>query len=195
MSINKANKAVAEIIYVNGWLVNFWRNSSGWAPDTAAELMSKSRLDDQVSLSNTLIIWLESVSENQARGRLILAWVNLCALIEGTLKLFLCVYYEDYRVDFNAYRDQKNNLKTPDTITLEKIRVFFNKNNLWSKEWDSFVLNVQQKRNAVHAIEDRDIGTFDEFYQCTCIYLKMIREFNLGLPYPDDISLPVITSF
>jgi len=45
-------------------------------------------------------------------------------------------------------------------------------------------------RNAIHAFEDRDIGTFDEFRKCLRIYLKMIDEFNLGLPYPDEVVVP-----
>ncbi len=155
--------------------------------------MSKSRLDYQVALSHTLRMWLKPSPEEELSGRLILAWANLGALIEGTLKLFLCAYYEDYRNGLNAYRDKNDKLKDPDSLALEKIRVFFNKTDLWSDEWNSFVLNVQHKRNAIHAFEDRDIGTFDEFHQCLSMYLKMINEFNLGLPYPDEVAVPHLT--
>ena len=192
--MNKTKKALDGIIWVNGWLADFWAHSHGWAPEDAAELMSKSRLDYQVALSHTLKIWLKPSPEDELSGRLILAWANLGALIEGTLKLFLCAYYDDYSKDLNAYKDKKDKLKDPDSLTLERIRVFFNKTELWSAEWDSFVLNVQRKRNAIHAFEDRDIGTFDEFRQCICMYLKMINDFNLSLPYPDEVAEPRLTS-
>jgi hypothetical protein len=193
ISLNKTKKVIDEIISVNSWLASFWTRSHGWAPQAAAELMSKSRLDYQVALSHTLSMWLKPNSEEELSGRLILSWANLGALIEGTLKLFLCAYYEDYSNDLNAYRDRNDKLKDPDSLTLEKIRVFFNKNDLWSDEWNTFVFNVQQKRNAIHAFEYRDIGTFDEFYECLSMYLKMIDEFNLGLPYPDEVAVPYLT--
>jgi len=41
-----------EIVQVNILLDKFWSNSHGWAP--SADLISKSRLDNQVSLSYTL---------------------------------------------------------------------------------------------------------------------------------------------
>lgn len=192
--MTKVVKAIDEIIWVNRWLAKFWAYSHGWAPKDAADLMSKSRLDHQVALSQTLKLWMTPCPDEELNGRLILAWANLGALIEGTLKLYLCAYYEDYRKDLNAYKDKKNRLNGPDSLALEKIRVFYNKVDLWSSEWDNFVLNVQHKRNAIHAFEDKDIGTFDEFGQCVCRYLKLINDFNLSLPYPDEVAEPQLTS-
>jgi hypothetical protein len=71
--------------------------------------------------------------------------------------------------------------------------VFFNKRSLWSKEWNEYVLNIQNKRNAIHAFQDREIGTFEEFYKCLPAYLLMIKRFNLGLPYPNEAYIPVIS--
>lgn len=114
MNQSELNNVQNEIIRVNRWLAEFWSNSHGWAPYTATELMSKSRLDNQVALSFTLKIWLEQEEKQGENGRLILAWANLGALIEGTLKLFLCAYYEDYSADLQAYRDKKSkHYKTP----------------------------------------------------------------------------------
>jgi len=73
------NNVQNEIIRVNRWLAEFWSNSHGWAPYTATELMSKSRLDNQVALSFTLKIWLEQEEKQGENGRLILAWANLGA--------------------------------------------------------------------------------------------------------------------
>lgn len=186
-----------DVIRINAWLAEFWsKKAYGWASESSVELISKSRLDNQVSLSLTLRIWLENEkwdtkSEN---GRLILAWANLGALVEGTLKLFLSAYYEDYRIDSHAHRNNKNNkLQEPDTLTLEKLRVFFNKRELWSKECDEYVQNIQNKRNAIHSFQDKDIGNFGEFYKSLLEYLAMIDVFNLELPYPDEVYIPVIS--
>ena len=49
----------------------------------------------QASLATSLSRWVGATSD----GDLILAWANLGTLVEGQLKLFLCVYYEDYMKD------------------------------------------------------------------------------------------------
>ena len=48
---------VDQIIQKNVELANFWSNSDGWAPAEAFELLTKSRLDWQVELSQTLRFW------------------------------------------------------------------------------------------------------------------------------------------
>ncbi len=182
---------VRRIIELNEWLCDFWSNATGWAPSEAATLMSKSRLDRQVSLSKCLNIWISDETHKHEDGALILAWANLGSLIEGTLKLYLAAYYEDYQQD-NIFTDRKGEILDPDVLSLDKLRVFFNKVNLWSEDWNSYVVQVRDYRNAIHAFKDREIGTFSDFEMCVKKYLEMIGEFNLGLPYPDEIAVPVI---
>jgi hypothetical protein len=81
-------------------IMEFWKNNSGWAPAQSSEILTRSMLDWQISLAEYLETWLHGKSEAQ----LILAWVNLGALVEGMLKLFLCVYYQDYAKDEAALR-------------------------------------------------------------------------------------------
>ena len=92
LSENNA-KVVEKIISLNDKLSAFWASAHGWAPEDAANLLSKSRLDWQVSLSETLHLW-----------ELILAWANLGALLEGTLKLFFSIYYSDFQTDIEALK-------------------------------------------------------------------------------------------
>lgn len=187
---NKKQMDVVEnIIRLNTWLAEFWGNSHGWAPDEAAILMSKSRLDRQVSLSKCLVLWLSVKHSEKGDGHLILAWANLGSLIEGTLKLFLVAYYKDYKKDIEAFKDKKG-IIDPDGLALEKLRTFFNKKNLWSSDWNDYTNKVQQYRNAIHAFKDRDIGTFQEYEESLNKYLEMIRKFNLNLPYPDEVYVP-----
>ncbi|MBP2132630.1 hypothetical protein J2128_000551 [Methanomicrobium sp. W14] len=124
-----------------------------------------------------------SVDENN--GRLILAWVNLGSLVEGTMKLFLSVWYEDYKKDIDAIR-HKGDLIDPDSLSLDKLREFFKK-KIWVKDgddWDTWILKIQRRRNAIHAYKNRDIGTFEEFYYDVRVYLKFLLRINNQLLYP-----------
>ena len=184
------NETVKRIISLNKNISKFWSNSYGWAPIEAAELLSKSRLDWQVSLSYTLNNWIENISKDEVAGNLILAWTNLGSLIEGTIKLALSVYYNDYlNSEDKIYK--KDKVQEPDTFKLETLRQFC-LGKLWEREtkWDSWILHIQQRRNAVHAFKNREIGTFEEFYKDLSMYLEFLRYINKRLPYPDDIYIP-----
>ena len=124
--------------------------------------------------------------EDESEARLILAWTNLGALIEVTLKLFLSAFLIDYRGDENAVKRKNGEIIDPDTLKLDSIRHFFDKNDLWTTEWSQFVLMVQQYRNAIHSFRDRSLGDFDKFWDAVRTYKSMIQEFNFDrLPYPD----------
>jgi hypothetical protein len=179
-------KIVEKIISYNSQLRKFWSNSYGWAPDEAADLMSKSRLDRQVLLSECLKLWFDSDSIDD--GKLILAWTNLGCLVEGNLKLFLSVYFSDYKEDIHAIKNRKGKLIEPDSLALEKLKLFFKNKNILSKKWIDFISVVQKRRNAIHAFKDRDIGDFEELKKYVELYNEFIRDFNL--PYPDDIYEP-----
>ncbi|EOX1542346.1 hypothetical protein ACPD0H_003410, partial [Vibrio cholerae] len=178
---------VLNIISGNEKLAEFWGNSHGWAPIEAADLMSKSRLDWQVSLSKTLLKW--DFSQDCYDGELILAWANLGALIEGTLKLFLSVYYKDYSNDVDKIISRGNQVD-PDSMTLEKLKQFIRKKDLFGKEWYPYIELIQQRRNAIHAYKDRSIGDKGEFHESVEKYLLFMRCVNSYLPYPDGGYAP-----
>ncbi len=169
-------------------LRQFWTKADGWAPIEAAQLLSKSRLDWQVSLSICLKIWVSEPLPDDENGRLILAWANLGSLVEGTMKLLLSVFYKAYRDDVEAIK-KKGKLMDPDDLQLESMRQFFRK-RIWGEEWDVWIQHIQQRRNAIHSYKNRDIGTFTEFCDDIRKYLEFIRHINSRLPYPDDIFVP-----
>ena len=74
---------------------------------------------------------------------------------------------------------------------LESLRQFFAR-RIWEKgeDWDEWILKIQQRRNAIHAFRDRDIGSFDEFYVDVRRLLGLLRRVNGQLPYPDDRLVP-----
>ena len=71
------------------------------------------------------------------------------------------------------------------------LRNFFIKKELLTKDWDEWILNIQQKRNAIHAYKDRDLGSYDEFLFCVRKYLELLRILNERLPYPNEGYIPL----
>jgi len=161
-------------------IMTFWANG-GWASGEAARLLDRSMLLWQASLAKTLITWVSGTSE----GELILAWANLGALVEGQLKLFLCVYYYDYQNDIEGIRSRGEKID-PDASMLEGIRQFFVK-RIWDvgTNWNPYVKMIQQRRNAIHAFRHRDIGTFKDWTEALRLHLSFVRYTGGGLPYPD----------
>ena len=114
--------------------------------------------------------------------------VVLGSLVEGTMKLFLSAYYKDYQSDVKAIKN-KGKLIDPDSLQLETLRQFF-KDKIWDSEFDEWVLKIQQRRNAIHAFKDRELGDREEFLKSVREYLKLLRYINFRLPYPDEIYEP-----
>lgn len=150
---------IAEVIHriekLNSQLATFWSESDGWAPVAAAGLLGKSRLDWQVSLSGSLRLWIRDPGEALTPAELILAWANLGSLIEGTIKLFLSVYYETFEADIdnlkkvNAYNNKKQEPFSPDGLTLEPLRQYCALREILNKDDLALVQLVQQRHPRV----------------------------------------------
>jgi hypothetical protein len=184
------HQVVERIETLNRDLAKFWKAAHGWAPIEAAGLLSKSRLDWQVSLSSSLRLWLREPSNPLSDGELILAWTNLGSLIEGTLKLFLSVYYNTFRNDVenlkaaDAYDHKKQTSKSPDGLSLEPLKKYAKARNLIGADGDALAQLVQDRRNAIHAFRDRPIGDGAEFQDALRSYLQMLEAVDDRLPYP-----------
>ncbi len=179
-------QTVDAIVEDNRKISTFWSKAHGWAPIEAAELMSKSRLDWQVELSETLHTWIATPRPDLTNAHLILGWANLGALVEGTMKWFLSVYYSDYKADVDALKSQNGDVVSPDGQSLEPLRQFFRK-RIWddTDSWDEWVLKIQQRRNAIHAYKDRNLGDHAEFVNDVVKYSKFLSEMHGRVPYPD----------
>jgi len=181
---------------LNDGLYRFWSQADGWAPKAASELMSKSRLDRQVSLSRSLRHWTSTSPESLEDGDLILGWANLGSLIEGSVKLFLSVFYEDYKSDLDtlkktqAWHAKKGKLLDPDGLALDVLIDYCEKAALFDIDDLKLFRLVQIRRNAIHSFKDRPIGNGDEFYGALKAYLKCLRAINERLPYPDSDYRP-----
>lgn len=182
-------EVVRRITKLTDGLRKFWSGAEGWAPIEAAQLLSRSRLDWQVSLSSCLGIWIEEHSAGDETGRLILAWANLGSLVEGAMKLLLSVWYETYREDSADAIVRRGKLQDPDGLQLESLRQYFRR-IIWDETWDEWVRHIQQRRNTIHAYKGRDIGTYGEFLDSVRTHLKFLRYINFRLPYPDEVYEP-----
>jgi hypothetical protein len=178
------NTTVKKIIQINKSLANFWSSPHGWAPHDAANLLSSSMLHWQTELSEALEYWLSKYKLSE--GELILAWSNLGSLIEGSLKLFLCVYLHSYHADDNANKlTKKGKIKLPDEATLEWLKQYYVKKNLFP-EFFPLIEKVQRNRNAIHSFKKNTIEGISEFKNALSSYLELLNEIKLRLPYPDD---------
>jgi hypothetical protein len=185
-------ETVDKIVELNEHIRSFWSKSHGWSPIDAANLLSKSRLDWLVSLSHSLYKWEENPGEKAKHGDLILAWANLGALVEGSMKFFLSVYYHNYKVDNNAIM-QRGQQVEPDGAMFNGLRLFFKKsvwNDVELKDKNDWLKEVQGKRNAIHAYRDRDIDDFHSFRHHVKKYLSFLIDLLGRVPYPDDIYGP-----
>ena len=199
-------EVVNRIEKLNAQLAKFWSKIDGWAPVAAAGLLGKARLDWQVSLSASLRLWTSESPDDLTPAELILAWVNLGSLIEGTIKLFLSVYYETYHVDIdhlkkaNAFNNKKQKPLSPDGLTLEVQRKYCAVRDILSKDDLALMQLVQQRRNAIHAFKDRPIGDGAEFCESVRGYLQMLRNviarclIPMGFTYPLNDAGPTKSS-
>jgi hypothetical protein len=172
---------VDAIALLNNKISTFWRNSYGWAPAEAAELLGRSRLDRQVALSHTLRLWVEPEAKEGApdlEGRLILGWANLGALVEGSLSWYLCVYYDDFK---KSLPDKK-----PDDKMLADLNDFYRDHV--SETWWDWIDKVRKRRNAIHAFTDRAVGSLNELEVDVRQYLYFLKELDESVPYPDEMT-------
>jgi hypothetical protein len=172
------------IVEKNIEIRDFWSSAKCWAPLEAAEILTKSRLDWQVCLSKSLHIWNELPKDQIDDGKIILAWVNLGALVEGTMKLMLSVYYKDYKLDIEAIK-RRNKLINPDGAQFNQLKIFYSKRikHVYNS-YKVFLDTVQHRRNAIHAFKNRKIGNMNEFRKYIRRYYNFLFEIDTCLPYP-----------
>jgi len=162
----------------------FWRSAHGWAPDSAVDVLADSRLDWQVELSRCLRLWA-SLPDNE-EGRLILAWTNLGSLVESSLRVFLAVFLEDYMGSPAARRN--GDVIAVKDAEFHTLREYFRDHDVWGVDgsaWDSWILHIQHRRNAIHSFKDRHIGSLAEFHDDVARYLQLLGMLDARLPYPE----------
>jgi hypothetical protein len=180
---------IGDIVFMNDYIHDFWQNGApGWSRAETAYLLRRSRLDRQVSLSRCLRLWVEVPPASEIGGRLILGWTNLGSLIEGSMTWFLCVWAHAYAKTPMKGRRSGIDL-APDALNFDELCRFFAQ-EVWvdgeREEWQDWCNQVRQRRNAIHAYRDRDIGTWPELQAAIRKYREFLHELNSCIPYPDE---------
>jgi hypothetical protein len=190
------DEIVSRMVTLLEGIAAFWSNSAGWAPDDVADMLAKSRLDRLASMAATLKRWIEIPLDEISDGDLILAWANLGSLVEGTLKLFLCVYLRDYKADdentkkTQAYHQKKNLLLDPDGLRMNVLISYFEQANILPDDELKLAKRIQDKRNTIHVFKDLDIGNGIDFHAAVRDFRQMLLSINSRLPYPDVVGEP-----
>ena len=109
--------AIKEVIEITNKIMSKWMGIGGIAPDSVVDKMHNARLDWIIQLTDCLEIWTDR-GGRLSEGELLLARANIGAIVEGWLKFFYCVYYEDYK---NCpKKDRDGNIIEPTKKDLEK---------------------------------------------------------------------------
>ena len=178
---------IDKIIRVTDAQVAFRSRAYGWAPLTAAGLLSKARLDWQSALARTLRDYATLPRNDEEDARLILGYVTLRALAEGTLKLFFTVWYSDYAVDVDAIV-KSGKFINPDEVKFDSLIRLFEKKA--DPRWTPLLRLIQSRGNAIHAFRSRPIGTFAELQDAIHQYGEFLVDTDQRLPYPDNELAP-----
>lgn len=74
----------------------------------------------------------------------------------------------------------------PNRLSFEEMTRFYQQ-HVWvdGQWWDEWLTKVRGRRNAVHAFNHRELGTWDEFWQAVVRYREFIDELDARVPYPE----------
>ena len=179
----KKRYEVLKIQTMNTTLI--WKDVHGLATEATAQKLDIAMLDWMSSLTDTLQIWINKGCF-MTDGELILARTNLGALVESWLKLFYCVFYEDYLR--NPRKDKKGLTIEPETMSFDDLKNF-SIGILWEDRQDKeylWVDKVQHYRNAIHSFKWREIGTPAEFIDDVSIFCDFVDNILNHFPPIED---------
>ncbi|SRR6266496_1286295 len=180
---------IRRIIATTEAMERFWRRAHGWAPAEAADLLAAARLDRQVSFAHTLSDYLKPFPSAEAEARLILGYVTLRSLCEGILKLFFVVWWKDYCKAADAVKDKKTGMvKKPGDVGFDHLITLYSAKA--DSKYEAFLRRIQQRGNAIHHFNDKQIGSQEELVADIAHFLEFLLAVNGRLPYPDDAYDP-----
>ena len=164
-----------------------WKHTNGIAPISVERKFAQAMLEWMGSLTDTLDLWLKNV-DTMSKGELILARVNLGALVECWLKLFYCAYYEDYLDNpLKKNKKKKEEIIEPEKLRFEQLKIY-GVGKLYEKDSVRYnwINTVQDKRNAVHIFQYKDIGTPELFVDDVVEYCKFVNDMYFSFPSIED---------
>lgn len=162
-----------------------WKDIHGIATEATAQKLDIAMLDWMSSLTDSLQIWIDK-GFLMTDGELILARTNLGALVESWLKLFYCVYYEDYLR--NPQTGKNGKIIQPEEMSFETLKNF-SVGILWDDKLNKeyiWVNKVQHYRNAIHSFKWREIGTQMKFIDDISVFCDFVDNILNHFPPIED---------
>lgn len=159
-----------------------WKRVGGIAPKEVVDKMDKASLEWIVELTNCLSIWIDK-GETMSIGELILARVNLGALVEAWLKFFYYVFCIDYSKTPLISKETRKRIKV-ENLKFDALKTF-SIEKLWESKKDEeyiWVNKIQSMRNSIHLLKKRDIGTNKEFLKDIDVYYDFVQHILSCLP-------------
>lgn len=177
------------LVKITDEITSTWFKYHGFLPSEVADKLNPNNLIWLKELTECLNIWI-CKGFDITQGELILARVNLGAIVECWLRFFYCVYLDDYRNDVN-----NGNLKfsDPDNRYMSYQRLKnFSKGILWEDETDElyfWLSRVQKYRNTIHVFNKTEIGTFQDFLNDIDMLASFLDIINIRLPILDNCEM------
>ena len=166
----------------------FGQGSNMWICNGLLKRDPSARFDRLVSLSGTLRYWAKWP---MTEGELVLAWVNLGVLLEGTLKGFLTIYQHDFvrdvdrHLSVNALHKKGSKagfLKHPGELKPEDLINYFSAQELLTKDEIKAARKIRDNRNVVHVLLDKHLGEQAEFVKSVEEYRSIQLKLYHQLP-------------
>lgn len=177
-----AHESIDRLIESSEPFLLFWTNAHGWAPPYAADLLAAQKAAWFKSLIYNLRHFADDPPQVQKVGHMILGYVCLRSLTEYMLKVFFCAYQADYETGKKTFIS-KGNLIDPSDLTYEQLR------QIWVQEietsWDSFLSKIQNRGNAIHSYNHRDLGEYSDLKNDIIDFEQFFYSVNQRLPYPE----------
>lgn len=167
-----------------------WKKADGIAPDDVTSKMDKAMLDWMVQLTECLQIWIKK-GFTMTEGELILARTNLGAIVESWLKLFYCIYYDDFKKQ-SPYRyrggSKRGTQIEPEDLKFSNLEDF-STGIFWDTTQDAeyqWVDRIRKTRNAIHSFNYKDIGNTYDFINDLDIFYAFVAHVYSSLPPLED---------
>jgi hypothetical protein len=76
--------------------------------------------------------------------------------------------------------------KKPDELMLDQILKFCRKRKILTPDELEFAVLLRDRRNTIHAFQNKELGTTTDFRAAVTKYLIFIADLATRLPYPDE---------
>lgn len=188
---SSTDEACELIVHISSTWAWFWPRSSGWAPPEAVKLMSQPLMDRQREMALALQKWPQRLATDCSPGELVTAWTVLGSVLEGALRVYMCVFYSHW-IEDDATPQKKGGKKAlpaggGDAASLNRIIHFVKAKQIFRAAEIDFLTLVQGQRNLIHPLKSGVVLDRSAFDEAVIHTARLHDDIELRLPYPDEL--------